>query len=315
MLLTGTLALVAGLQATSSFPVVPPGRDSDLRWMDRDGRGITGISALSAMASADLVVWVAGNQYFAMDAVMAGFRAKHPGTSIGLLTLPPGLLLDALEAGGLRYGGRTWPGRPDVYGTVGQGYLDRLRKGGFAQECRTYAHNELQLMVAKGNPLGIRDLRDLTRPGVRSSLPNPLDEGIMRFHGKPILSRLGLWKTLSDDRDCRACEPAPGHWFTAVHHRETPDRIDQGKSDVGLVWRTEVLEAVRAGRPVEGIALPPEQNAGDEVAYTASPIIGSRHPRTAAMWLEHLTSPEGQQAYQSFGFAPATPEERKPRRL
>ncbi|MEB3238167.1 MAG: substrate-binding domain-containing protein [Candidatus Sericytochromatia bacterium] len=303
------------LQATQSLPVVPSGRDSDIRWIAKDGQSLQGVAALSAMASADLVVWVAGNQYFAMDAVMAGYRAKHPGTSIGLLTLPPGLLLDALEAGGLRYDGQAWPGRPDVYGTVGQGYLDRLRKSNLARERRTYAHNELQLLVAKGNPLDIRDMRDLTRPGLRSSLPNPIDEGIMRFHGKPVLERLGLWKVLSDNHDCRACAPVPGHWFTAVHHRETPERIERGQSDVGLVWRTETLEAMRAGRAVEGVPLPPDQNAGQEVAYTACPLVGARHPEAAVRWMDHLTSPEGQAAYTSFGFAPATTEERRPRPL
>ncbi|MEB3299300.1 MAG: substrate-binding domain-containing protein [Candidatus Sericytochromatia bacterium] len=231
------------------------------------------------------------------------------------MTLPPGLLPEALEAGGLRYAGREWPGRPDIYGTVGQGYLDRVKRGRLAIEKRTYAHNQLQLMVPRGNPLGLKDLRDLSRPGLRTSLPNPLDEGIMRFHAKPVLERLGLWSSLSANRDCRACEPVPGHWFTAVHHRETPERIALGLSDAGIVWRTEVEEAIRAGRALEGVELPADQNAGQDVAYTAMALVDCRHPEAATRWLEHLASPEGQEAYVSFAFAPATETERRPSSL
>ncbi|MEB3299299.1 MAG: hypothetical protein VKO21_07435 [Candidatus Sericytochromatia bacterium] len=76
------LVLAAGLAAASPapFPSVPAGRDADIRWIGPEGEALSGRAALGKMESANLVVWVAGNQYFAMDAVIQGFRRKHPGT-------------------------------------------------------------------------------------------------------------------------------------------------------------------------------------------------------------------------------------------
>ena len=54
---------------------------------------------------AGLVLWVAGNQFFAMDAVVRAFQTQNPAISVGLITLPPGLLLEAIEKGGWTYGG------------------------------------------------------------------------------------------------------------------------------------------------------------------------------------------------------------------
>jgi ABC-type sulfate transport system substrate-binding protein len=42
-------------------------------------------------------------------------------------------------------------------------------------------HNELQMMAAKGNPKAIAGIDDLVRGDVRTSLPNPVNEGIMQF--------------------------------------------------------------------------------------------------------------------------------------
>jgi hypothetical protein len=41
------------------------------------------------MPKAALVLWLAGNQFFAMDDVVHAFQAQHPGTTVGLITLPP----------------------------------------------------------------------------------------------------------------------------------------------------------------------------------------------------------------------------------
>ena len=49
-----------------------------------------------------------GNQFFAMDDVIAAFGKKNPGTSVGLITLPPGLLLQAIKAGGWTFDGKEY---------------------------------------------------------------------------------------------------------------------------------------------------------------------------------------------------------------
>ena len=76
--------------------VIPKGKDSDLKLYLADGRIVGGAEALRRMpGEAKLILWLAGNQFFAMDDVVRAFQRQNPGLPVGLVTLPPGLLLDA----------------------------------------------------------------------------------------------------------------------------------------------------------------------------------------------------------------------------
>lgn len=292
--------------AAEALVAIPPGRDTDLRFFGADGSKLQGVEALRKRSSAGLEIWLAGNQFFAMPTVVAAFQKAHPGISVSLLTLPPGLILEAIRAGGWTYAGERFPGTPDVYGSVS---LAQLEATGQASSYAVYMHNALELMVAKGNPKQVHGLADLVRPDLKVMLPNPITEGIMTFYGEPILKRLGLWKQLSPGADCSGCDATPTVHFAAIHHREIPAAIVAGKADVGLVWRTEVLDARRRGDPVAGVTLSPAENASAQVLYLAGALKGGHHPQAAAEYLKFLLTPSAQEAYGSFGFIPATAAE------
>lgn len=295
-----------------AFVAIPPNEDEDIRFYAADGTTLEGEAALRKMPDAGLNVWVAGNQYFTMTEVIAAFQAGHPTVSVGLLTLPPGLLAMAVEEGGWRYRGFEFPLTPDIYGTVS---IAQLEGTGRIGDYTIYMHNALELMVARGNPKHVSGLGDLVRPDLRVMLPNPLTEGIMTFYGKPILERSGLWKRLSPAADCADCTPVPNVHFTAVHHREIPAHFAASDIDVGLVWRTEEIEAERRGDAVDGIDLPAGQNAADASIYVAGLLAGTAHARAASAFLDFMVSPQGQDIYARFGFLPATAEERRVRPL
>src|SRR5262249_17255732 len=82
------------------FAVLPPDHDNDIKFYLDAGRIVTGPEALGRIQTeADLVLWLSGNQFFAMDELIGAFRKEHP-MKIGLLTLPPGLLRAAIQRGG-----------------------------------------------------------------------------------------------------------------------------------------------------------------------------------------------------------------------
>jgi len=288
---------------------IPPNKDTDLKFYAADGTVRNGTEALDHMTSdADLVLWVAGNQFFAMDAVVGAFQKSHPGVTVGLITLPPGLLLSAIQGGGWVYDGKPYRGTPDVYASVNLGHLRQLKATGVMSRCAVYMHNELQIMVAKGNPKKIAGIDDLVRPDVRTSLPNPVNEGIMQFYARKVLERHGLWPQIANGKECVSCQTTERNWFTAVHHRETPERIRDDKSDAGIVWKTEVLEAQRHGAPVEAVELPVADSLRDEVSYAIGALEG-RHKANADAYLAFIASPEAQDAYAKFGFVKARPDE------
>jgi ABC-type glycerol-3-phosphate transport system substrate-binding protein len=96
------------------MPTLPKGKESDVKFYSADGSAVTGRDAFERMSKASLVLWLAGNQFFAMDDVVQAFQKNHPGTTVGLITLPPGLLLQAIKTGGWIYGDTAYRGLPDV---------------------------------------------------------------------------------------------------------------------------------------------------------------------------------------------------------
>lgn len=293
----------------ASYAVIPPNKDNDLKLYYAGGRTLRGAEALARMQQdAELVLWLAGNQFFAMDDVIAAFQAQNPGADVGLITLPPGLLLSAIEKNGWTYAGRHYPGRPDVYASVNLGHLGKLKQARLMSQYATYMHNEMVLMVAKGNPKKIAGIADVRRADVRTSMPNPVNEGIMQFYGRRVLERHGLWTHVSGGKECFSCQTTPNNWFTAVHHRETPDRILSGQSDTGIVWITEAIEAQREDKAVEAVKLPPQDSLRDEVAYAIGALEGSPRRAMAERYLAFLATPQAQAAYGKYGFVTATPQ-------
>ncbi len=301
----------AASQAVVTTPQIPAGKDNDLKFYAANGNIMKGREALEQMPRADLSLWLAGNQFFAMDDVVVGFQKLNAGKSVAVITLPPGLLLQAIKAGGWIFEGKEYPGLPDVYASVNLGHLKQLKGSGLMDSYMIYMHNELQIMVAKGNPKKITGIDDLVRSDIRTSMPNPVNEGIMQFYARKMLERHGLWQQISAGKECVSCETTKNNWFTAVHHRETPDRIKAGRSDAGLVWKTEVLEALRDGAQVEAVALPAEDSLRNEVSYVIGVLGKAAHRQTAEAFLGFLRLPEGQDAYAKFGFVKAEGEELK----
>ena len=280
-------------RAAVELVAIPAGQEADLRFFESDGRQLDGIPAFRRMADANLTVWAAGNQVFAMTKVIEDFQALHPGLTVALMTLPPGMILKAIQARGWSLDDARLTLRPDVFATVS---VTQLRDTSEISNYIVYIHNALELMVSKGNPRHVGDLHDLTRADLRVMLPNPLTEGIMSFYAKPILQRLGLWTALSPGADCAGCERAAHVHFTTVHHREIP-------------------AAIAGGAPVEGIPLPAGQNAADQVEYVAGALRDSPHAAAAAVFIDFLGSQRGQDIYTACGFLPAAKDERVPRPL
>ena len=296
-------------EKAGDFAVIPPNKNDDLKLYYADGRTLRGGEALARMRrQAGLILWLSGNQFFAMDDVVQAFQAQNRGVNVGLITLPPGLILSAIEKGGWIYEGTFYPGRPDVYSSVNLGHLKTLKVAGMMSQYAIHMHNEMVLMVAKGNPRNIRGIGDLKRADVRTSMPNPVNEGIMQFYGRKVLEQHKLWDHIARGQECSACQTSTNNWFTAVHHRETPDRILANQSDTGIVWLTEAIEAQREGKAIEAVRLPPADSLVNEVAYAIGPLDASPRRSVALRYLAFLSTPEAKAAYSKYGFVVATPE-------
>jgi len=298
--------------AAKKFEPIPANKDEDLRVFYPDGKEVKGEQAMELMRAGKpgLTIWLAGNQFFAMEDVIHAFQKKHKDV-VGVITMPPGKVMNAILNGGWTYKDKDYAMTPDVFGMVDMGSVKKLKDAGKGQDYVTYMHNQLVLMVAEGNPKHIKGIADLGRPELQVMLPNPVNEGIMKFYAKKVLENNGLWGKLSDGKECQSCYGAPNAYFTTVHHREIPEGIKAGKVDVGIVWATEYKNAVKEGQKVGLVNLPEKDSMKNEVNYIAGNIPGSAHEKAAREYLNFLGTKAGQDAYAGHGFIEATKEELK----
>ena len=285
------------------------GHDNDYRTFYHDGK--VDLGKIGDSYTAELVMYLAGNQFMVMEDLIQDFQSKNPDIkSVYVETIPPGQILKTQLLKQGEIDGQKTAMNPDLYASVNINHLKKLKAKGLMNEHMIYTHNKLELMVAKGNPKDIKGPQDLGRDDLVQSHPNPLTEGIFKFYGSSMLKDLGLHEKVTAGKECKACWAVAGKtWFTARHHRETPDRIEKGEADVGIVWTTEVAYAKKEGRAIDGVEIPAPYNKQDQVAYAIGPLLAGRNMQNAKRFMSYLATPEAQNIYASYGFVPATSAE------
>ena len=267
--------------------------------------------------SSDLVMYLAGNQFMVMEELIRDFQAKNPDIkTVYVETIPPGQILKGQLLKQGEIDGQKTAMNPDIFASVNIGHLKKLKGKGLMETHSIYIHNKLELMIAEGNPKGIKGPEDLGRDDLVQSHPNPLTEGIFKFYGSEMLKDMNLYEKVTANAECRSCWAIEGKtWFTSRHHRETPDRIEKGEADVGIVWTTEVVHAKAEGRPIDGVAIPSPLNKQDKVNYAIGIMTNGRNTDNAARYQSYLATDAAQAIYEKYGFIRATAEELEPKPL
>jgi ABC-type molybdate transport system substrate-binding protein len=246
-----------------------------------------------------------------MEELIKDFQSKHPEiATVFVETIPPGQIFKGQLLKQGEIAGQKIARNPDVYASVNINHLRKLRAKDLMDDSMIYVHNKLELMVAAGNPKHIEGPEDLGRDDLTQSHPNPLTEGIFKFYGSEMLKDLGLYDKVTGGALCGSCWAVPGKtWLTSRHHRETPDRIEAGEADVGIVWTTEVIHAKAEGRRIDGVSIPAPLNKQDKVGYAIGKLKTGRNPGNADTYLAYLATEDAQKIYAEYGFLPASAEE------
>ena len=271
--------------------------------------------AIENSYTADLVMYLAGNQFMVMQELISDFQTKNPDIeSVYVETIPPGQILKGQLMKQGEIDGKPTAMNPDIFASVNIGHLKKLHGKELMNEYMIYIHNKLELMVAEGNPKEINGPEDLARDDLVQSHPNPLTEGIFKFYGSEMLKDLGIYEKVTANAECKACWAIEGKtWFTARHHRETPDRIEKSEADVGIVWTTEVVHAKAEGRPIDGVAIAAPLNKQGKVNYAIGIMTNGRNADNAARYMAYLGTDAAQSIYEKYGFVRATTEELQPK--
>jgi len=264
-----------GADMKKYYPEIPTERSDDLHNLDIADR-------------ADLILFMAGNQFMAMPEIVSGFQKEHPEIrKIFYETLPPGLELKQILAGGAIFRGSLIKVMPDIYSSVNEEAMNILGRNSLIHDGDyfTYLHNRLTLMVPVGNPANIRSVTDLGKNNIRISQPDPENEDIAH-HIINMYRQAGgeaFVRKIMDEKK------ALGEtMLTIVHHRETPARIKEQSADVGPVWSTETIYAGKAGLPFEVVEPGEALDQQDRVNYYICRLKNAGNPENAEKFLDFV---------------------------
>ena len=312
------VALLMPMLAAPAF-AAPGDRDGDIfpPWQhgsnnDADNRGLDfTVPEVDNLADfhgditdPKLVLYVGGNYFFAMAPLVAEFEKEYPEYKARIYweTIPPGLLVKQIEAGGtVTSGNMTWTARADAYFAGLNKVEELIDQGLLAGPAVPYVTNTLTIMVSKGNPAHVTDLADLGRPDIRLAMPNPEFEGIAR-QIEASLNKAGgqaladaVYKTKVTDGSAI---------LTHIHHRQTPLFLMQGRADAGVTWQSEARFQEQAGNPIADVPIPAGLNS--TAIYAGAVVKGAPHEEAARLWLSFIRGPEALSIFGRYGFKPYT---------
>jgi len=157
--------------------------------------------------------------------------------NIVVSTLPQPILVEAIRAGGIALGNLTLEvsRRSGLYPDIFMGYPEPLRqlheRGVVESRARFFCRNRgVTLLVRKGNPLGIRGLRDVLQAGTRIALP---DAGDVRAQCRAAADAL-LEKPAADALFAAEVRSFPGR--LGIMHRDLPEMVARSYADVAFTW-------------------------------------------------------------------------------
>jgi len=270
------------------LPEIPTGFSNDLH-------------NLQYMDNADLILFMAGNQFMVMDELLQAFQGVHSGIKrIFYETLPPGLELKQILSGGAKFGDKEIKVTPDIYSSVTEDAMKELHTRGFIEDYFVYLHNRIVLMVPEGNQADIKTVKDLGRDEIRISQPGVLED-ISRYI-------IAMYKEAAGDAFVKRImeeKRAEGTTIlTVVHHRETPLRIIKGTVDVGPVWATEVVNACKEGLRVKAVEPGEMLDQRDKVNYFITKLKNAPNSENAIKFLDFIKSRQAQEIYRRYDFVP-----------
>lgn len=168
----------------------------------------------------------------------------------------------------------------DVFASADTAHMTMVQTAGLLSgPSRLFAHNKLEIAVARGNPKGVHTLADLSRSGLVVVLADPsvpagkyAQQALSMAHVTVHAASLELQVT------------------------GVLSKVALGEADAGIVY---VSDIVTGGR-VDGIAIPDSQNVIAE--YPIAALKGASNSAGAQAFIDLVLSPDGQSILQGAGF-------------
>jgi sulfate transport system substrate-binding protein len=156
------------------------------------------------------------------------------------------------------------------------------------------------IATRKGNPKGLKDWPDLTRPGVQVITPNPFTSGGARWN---VMAAYGAESDLGTNK--QAGLDYLNTLFTNVPVQDDSARnslqtFTNGKGDALISYENDAIFAQQQHQPIDFTIPDKTILIENPVAVTAN----SAHPAEAKAFVDFLQTPEAQKIFADNGYRP-----------
>jgi len=256
--------------------------------------------ASTAATAAPVTVFHADSLAGPMRALKQAFEAQHPGVTLELVS---GVSRDL--AARIVKGETCDVFAPSSPAVIGQDLMGKKVAGSDRDAATWYvvfSANEMVVITAKGNPLGLRQVADLARADVKFvRVTGDKDLATARTiefvkrataqEGKPDLAQ-----AIVDRAPVDAAKPTGVPDVVAA--------VRDGRANAGVVYYSA---AVAARNDVDAIRFPASVNMSEAIRNAATVPGTAKNPQEATAFVVFLLSPEGQRILQDTGQPPVVP--------
>ena len=232
--------------------------------------GCGGGDSSGAGPRTEIKVFAAASLTAAFDKLGSDFTAAHPDTKVTFNFAGSQALATQIQQGA----------PADVFASADTRNMDKVAS--LVGPPRVFASNLLQIIVAKGNPKGIKGLPDLARGDLKV---------VLGAAGVPA----GKYAQQALDAQHLTVKPVS----LEANVKAVVTKVSLGEADAGIVYVTDVTAG---GDKVEGVGIPTGQNV--RATYPIATVKASTHQPQAQAFADYVLGEAGQQVLEGHGFLP-----------
>ncbi len=156
-----------------------------------------------------------------------------------------------------------------------------------------FAHNRLIVIAPKSNPAGIKELRDLAKPGLKLDIA---DAGVpVGSYTLQVLDNLSVDVAYGTDFKSRVLARVVSKENDV---KQVVSKVALGEADAGIVYATDAQATIDKLTTIE---IPDQFNV--IASYPVAMIKGSSSPTLAQKFIDAVLSTQGQAILRKYGFA------------
>jgi molybdate transport system substrate-binding protein len=235
------------------------------------GAGNNSSGTATPGVSGNLSISAAASLQGAFTEMAAAFKIAHPQVSVSINFGASSTLARQIIDGA----------PVDVFASADQTNMTKVAEAQLLSDIPTiFATNSLEIIVRKGNPLGIDSLADLARLGLIYVTCAP-EVPIGRYSAEALRDAGITVKPASFEPDVKGIVT----------------KVSSGEADAGIVYRTDVLAA---DETAAGVRIPDQFDV--RATYPQAVLLRSQNETAANAWMSFVSGAEGQAILRAYGF-------------